>query len=1216
MSLILPDPNRQPGDPAHAADTNLIVAAIEALEQRSAIPGPQGDPGPPGAASTVPGPQGPQGVPGPQGPIGDVTPEVQALRDQAEASANTAELYKDAAVSAAADADADRVAAEAAAAAALVSEGAAAGSAVTATTQAGNASTSAGTATTQAGVATTQAGVATTQAAAASTSATSAATSATASAASATAADTYAQRVANVMGAVDTAGSSALEGQRYAAEGSVLDNLPAHVHSAENLLKQAVWWIDAAHNGSTDAAAVNLGWGGTALNAAQATAANQPKKLGWTGENYVYLSGVASNYLSVPDEAALRITGDIDIRVRVALDDWTPAARNVLISRDLSNGARAWELNVETTGALRWIYSTDGTAEITKTSTASVSATDGAVKWVRVTHDVDNGSGGHDVKFYTSDDGVTWTQLGTTVTTATPITIFAAACITAIGSSGSTGNPATGKFYRAIVKNGIDGPSVLDVDCSQITSGAATTFQARTLQTVTINRSTSGRKSVAVTQPCWLFGTDDYLSVADNDLLDMGATDSFTVMAVVRQWTTPVSNQYVLFKGGASAAVAGYNIRNRGAANAVYSAITDGTNAADTYAANVPYTYGSLSSMALIVNRSTQTMFNYINAQAFTSSSTSALGSLAGTSPLYVGNTASQPDMEAVAFAVFRRALTQDEISLLNTYYQGLDLGLYQPPKYPTAARLPLPLTDGNLAYQQDTKELVIAREGRWDGVLTEASVLRALPAKQAPAEALLKQAVWWIDAQHSSAPTQSVKNLGWGGSALDARLGSAVGADSNDPVFLDFTGEAYVYLPGVASNYLSVPSAGTTWPTGSLDIRCKMAMDDWTPATAAEVMVKWGAAGQRSFSMWVTTGGLLYLKWSADGTATVAATSTVATGVADGATKWVRATMDATNGNVAFYLSDDGLTWTQLGATVAGAGATSVFASTTTWQDSVAELFNARKFYRAQILNGINGTPVLDVDTSVISAGSATSLTALTGQTVTINRSTSGRKSVAVVAPVWLFGTDDYMEVADNDLLDFGATDSFTVVAVTRQWATQTSSGRYLEKRDAVTGNGYIYCTSTSTAVQAFIEEGAHEANVGYTVAYTSGLLLSGGFVVDRAGQTLRVHENGSLGASASTSAVGSVANSAPLRIARSTNGAASYQDFEFVSAAIFRRALTAAEIAVIADYYARREGTPATQTTVGAAGGASALPATPTGYMAVTINGVDMVVPYYAKT
>jgi hypothetical protein len=39
-------------------------------------------------------------------------------------------------------------------------------------------------------------------------------------------------------------------------------------------------------------------------------------------------------------------------------------------------------------------------------------------------------------------------------------------------------------------------------------------------------------------------------------------------------------------------------------------------------------------------------------------------------------------------------------------------------------------------------------------------------------------------------------------------------------------------------------------------------------------------------------------------------------------------------------------------------------------------------------------------------------------------------------------------------------------------------------------------------------------------------------------------------------------------------------------------------------------------TQSTVGSAGGASALPATPTGYVIMKVNGIEYVMPYYAKT
>lgn len=39
-----------------------------------------------------------------------------------------------------------------------------------------------------------------------------------------------------------------------------------------------------------------------------------------------------------------------------------------------------------------------------------------------------------------------------------------------------------------------------------------------------------------------------------------------------------------------------------------------------------------------------------------------------------------------------------------------------------------------------------------------------------------------------------------------------------------------------------------------------------------------------------------------------------------------------------------------------------------------------------------------------------------------------------------------------------------------------------------------------------------------------------------------------------------------------------------------------------------------PTTQTTVGAAGGASALPATPTGYLIINLGNGPVVIPYYA--
>lgn len=101
MPVVLPDPDKVPGDTGHASDTNLIIEAINTLQsQVDNIPagpqGPQGEPGPQGAqgvqgpagpqgaqgptgpVSLVPGPTGPQGIQGPQGPTGPQGPQGNA----------------------------------------------------------------------------------------------------------------------------------------------------------------------------------------------------------------------------------------------------------------------------------------------------------------------------------------------------------------------------------------------------------------------------------------------------------------------------------------------------------------------------------------------------------------------------------------------------------------------------------------------------------------------------------------------------------------------------------------------------------------------------------------------------------------------------------------------------------------------------------------------------------------------------------------------------------------------------------------------------------------------------------------------------------------------------------------------------------------------------------------------------------------------------------
>jgi hypothetical protein len=293
--------------------------------------------------------------------------------------------------------------------------------------------------------------------------------------------------------------------------------------------------------------------------------------------------------------------------------------------------------------------------------------------------------------------------------------------------------------------------------------------------------------------------------------------------------------------------------------------------------------------------------------------------------------------------------------------------------------------------------------------------------------------------------------------------------------------------------------------------------------------------------------------------------------------------TLDVDNGasgrDFKFFTSTDGINWTQLGTTVTQAGASSINASTS--QIEIGSVRNgtvlplAGKFYRAQILNGIDGTKVLDVDTSVITTGAATSLAALTGQTVTINRSTSGRKAVAVVSPCWLFGTDDYMEVADNALLDFGATDPFTVVAVHRPWATQGTNDTLLGKKANTTNTtqGYSLSGGSTTALQGQAQIGDGVAGItAVSGSRTSGQLTITAAVRNVTADNVVVYLNGTAGTEVTDTTTGSLSNAEVLRIARLAGAGTEYADMELLAVAIFRRVLSAAEISAITAYYQAR--------------------------------------------
>jgi hypothetical protein len=389
-----------------------------------------------------------------------------------------------------------------------------------------------------------------------------------------------------------------------------------------------------------------------------------------TTANYLYLPGVTSNYASAPDSAALSVTGDIDIRCKVALDDWTPSALTALVSKSQTTTQRSYYLAVETNGRLSLYWSPNGSTQLTSTSTVAPTIADGATLWVRVTLDVDNGASGNTATFFTSDDGITWTTLGSPVVTAGTTSIFDATSQLEIGAaSGGTAQAARGKFFRAQVLNGIGGTVAFDANFETgITSNLPTTFteSSANAATVTVNYSGTGYRSAGVIASTYVFpGNPNTFKLSSYSMLDFGASDDFTLIAALRPWGTLTNGRHIIFK---ATATFGYDLFTSatGFSNQIY--------ADPAYPiASQTTTVGNLVSVAGVRNVTSDIVGISVNGAALTTTTDTTTKSLFNVTNLKIGSAdgGAYLDFEFVSAAIFRRVLTAAEIATLNSYFQG-----------------------------------------------------------------------------------------------------------------------------------------------------------------------------------------------------------------------------------------------------------------------------------------------------------------------------------------------------------------------------------------------------------------------------------------------------------------------------------------------------------------------------------------------------------------
>lgn len=453
--------------------------------------------------------------------------------------------------------------------------------------------------------------------------------------------------------------------------------------TAPAALNDAVLWLDAVDGSPSRQYAPNRGIGGPQLNATlgATTTASTDEPL-WLGgaEKYLYVSSGSGNNASVPDTAALKISGDIEIIVRYGPTFWDPATDQPLISKYAATTAGyEFRLNFDATlGFSARLAASD----IVVASTVIIPvppAVDGKDLWLKVTRVSSTGV----IKFWYAVGGdntipTAWSQLGADVTT-TSGNITTGTQTLVIGAR-TGGNQGPGKYFRAIIRNAIDASTpanVLDVDFT--TNTRQNDFVATAGGTVTINRASTGRKTVMYQgRPLWLFGTDDFMTIADHPLLDFAANEPMTVIAIQRVHNVAVGSvQAIIAKQTGSGAV-GWGLYN-GTAAASTADVHDGTLTGTANTANK--TAGTLHAVGATRSITSDSVIPYLDGVAGTPGTDNTTATIANTQPTRIGGFsagASPLDAEISAVLVWRRQLTAAEFADVSTFFTSANQALAQ----------------------------------------------------------------------------------------------------------------------------------------------------------------------------------------------------------------------------------------------------------------------------------------------------------------------------------------------------------------------------------------------------------------------------------------------------------------------------------------------------------------------------------------------------------
>lgn len=432
-----------------------------------------------------------------------------------------------------------------------------------------------------------------------------------------------------------------------------------------------------------------------------------------------------------------------------------------------------------------------------------------------------------------------------------------------------------------------------------------------------------------------------------------------------------------------------------------------------------------------------------------------------------------------------------------------------------------------------------------------------------------------WYDA-HLGGYATGIRDLSRYG-----RADAVSGGGSNAPQWLPWTGQAQVYFPGTANNYLVT---GNLDHTGDYTARVHLNYRSIGNDLSELVSDRASSVGEATLRLTGGTGLLTQLNhlWWESGVAKQVTSTNH--GLIDGQDAWVGVERINNSGGVyriRFYKSlaksppmTDWTGWTLISEHVGAAVAAPSVSTSNTYIGGANTTYTGA-IYRVVTTN--NGTQTIDFNAELCGQSGYTDSI---GNVWTVNRSTTGRKSV-VQSPIansnrglFLFGTDDWIDVpaAAIPALDVHAASS-SVNTVARRWHNPGTSAHAVFATKANSAAGTLGATirNALSAADPVIVVNLGDGTTNDTVAITGSL-------GSREAVTAST-------ASASPFISAAVNGGAPVTdtvrattVTTSTGGAGRIGaylggtgaiDMEFEALLTFNRELTAAEVAQIVAYY-----------------------------------------------